>query len=98
MTCSHCVALQVSKPENGKDVSLKLVVHSKNTAAMPLSVNISVQAMTHKGTPAVNIQTELKEETLQPGKGDSSSVQMWLLNFRLFNPKLSACLDTMRVR
>lgn len=73
--------LQVTVPKNGEDVSLKLVVHSKNTVYMLLSVNISVQAMRHNGTPAVNIQRVAKQETLQPGKGDSSSGQMWLLNF-----------------
>lgn len=81
---SHCVLLQVTIPKNGEDVSLKLVVHSKNTVDMPLSVNVSVQAMRHNGTPAVNIQSEVKQGTLQPGKGDSSSGQMWLLNFGLF--------------
>lgn len=65
--------LQVSRPENGKDVNLKLVVTSKTTVALQLSISISVQAMRHNGTPAVNILSEAKEETLQPRKGDSSS-------------------------
>lgn len=66
--------LQVSQPENGKDVRVKLMVRSKNTVAMPLSVNISVQAMSHKGTPVTNIQRELMEETLQPGEGGALRV------------------------
>lgn len=65
------MTLQVSQPENGKDVSLKLVVHSESTVATPLSVNISVQAMSHTGRPAANIQRQLTEETLQPGEGDA---------------------------
>lgn len=65
--------LQVSRPENGKDVYLKLVVTSKTSVALQLSINISVQAMRHNGTPVVNILSEVKEETLQPRKGDSSS-------------------------
>lgn len=61
----------MSQPENGKDVRLKLMVHSENTVAMPLSINISVQAMSHNSNPATNIQRELREETLQPGGGDA---------------------------
>uniref|UniRef100_A0A7N6FF45 Protein-glutamine gamma-glutamyltransferase 2 n=1 Tax=Anabas testudineus TaxID=64144 RepID=A0A7N6FF45_ANATE len=64
---------QVSKPMNGEDVSLKLVLHSESTADRPLSININVQAMRYNGSRAVNIQNELKEETLQPGKGDAAS-------------------------
>lgn len=71
-----CVVLQVSKPDNGKDVSLNLVVHSKSTVAIPLTINISVQAMKYNGTPAAKIQSEKKEETLQPTKGDSSSAHV----------------------
>lgn len=67
------VLLQVSRPENGKDVTLKLVVTSKTSAALQLSINISVQAMRHNGTPAANILSEVKEEKLPPWKGDSSS-------------------------
>lgn len=59
----------MEKPENGKDVNLTLVVHSKNMVDMPLSVVVSVQAMTHNGTPSANIKTEVKETTLQPNKG-----------------------------
>ncbi|XP_040890425.1 protein-glutamine gamma-glutamyltransferase E [Toxotes jaculatrix] len=57
-----------SNPMNGKDVSLKLVLHSESSAAKPLSINISVQAMMYNGSPAENIHKELKEETLQPQK------------------------------
>lgn len=67
------VLLQVSRPENGKDVDLKLVVTSKTSGALQLSINISVQAMRHNGTPADNILSEVTEEKLQPWKGDSSS-------------------------
>lgn len=69
--CCRGVTLQVTKPENGKDVSLKLVVHSKNTVAMPLFIVISVQAMKHNGTASANIKSEVMEMTLQPGKGEA---------------------------
>ncbi|XP_076604865.1 protein-glutamine gamma-glutamyltransferase 5-like [Chaetodon auriga] len=59
---------EVTEPVNGKDVSLKLVLHSKSSVARPLSVNISVQAMNYNGVSAANIQSNVKEETLQPGK------------------------------
>uniref|UniRef100_A0A674MLG2 Protein-glutamine gamma-glutamyltransferase 2 n=1 Tax=Takifugu rubripes TaxID=31033 RepID=A0A674MLG2_TAKRU len=59
--------------KNGKDVNLKLVVTSNTSVALQLSINITVQAMRHNGTPAVNILSEVTEETLQPWKGDSSS-------------------------
>uniref|UniRef100_A0A4W6ERX5 Protein-glutamine gamma-glutamyltransferase 2 n=1 Tax=Lates calcarifer TaxID=8187 RepID=A0A4W6ERX5_LATCA len=59
---------EVSKPMDGKDVSLRLVLHSESSVARPLSINISVQAMKYNGSPAANIQTEVKEETLEPGK------------------------------
>lgn len=74
MSCFPCcrgVTLQVTKPENGKDVSLKLVVHSKNTVVMPLSVVISVQAMRHNGRAGANIKSEVTEKTLSPGKGET---------------------------
>lgn len=75
---SHCGVLQVSKPMNGRDVSLKLVLGTEGNAARPLSINISVQAMRYNGSPAMTIQTEVKKETLQPGRGESSSVDITL--------------------
>ena len=74
--CHVCAALQVSKLTNGEDLSLRLVVHGQNTVARLLSVNISVQTMRYNGSLASNIQTETKEETLQPWQGDS--VSEWL--------------------
>ncbi|XP_076013105.1 protein-glutamine gamma-glutamyltransferase 2 [Genypterus blacodes] len=59
---------EVSKPRNGQDVSLKLLVNSKDRVTRTLSFNISVQAMTYNGSSAANIQSEVKDETLQPGK------------------------------
>lgn len=71
----HDFSYQVSEPVNGQDVSLNLVLHSDSPAARPLSINISVQAMRYNGSPAVNIQTDVKEETLQPGKGDRTEMR-----------------------
>lgn len=67
------MVLQVSRPENGKDVKLELVVTSKATVALQLSINISAQVMRNNGTPAGNVQAEVKDETLLPYAGDSSS-------------------------
>ncbi|CAB1441198.1 unnamed protein product [Pleuronectes platessa] len=64
---------ELSKPMNGKDVSMKLLLHSKSTSSRLLSINISVQAMGYNGSSAGNIQSEVKEETMQPGTGQSSS-------------------------
>lgn len=65
------VLVQVTRPENGKDVNLKLVVTSLTSAVLQLSINTSVQAMRHNGTPAANILSEVTEETLEPWKGAS---------------------------
>ncbi|CAI5687210.1 unnamed protein product [Oreochromis niloticus] len=59
---------EVSKPKDGEDVSLKLVLNSESHTARPVSINISVQAMRYNGSPVENIQSEVKEETLLPGK------------------------------
>ncbi|CAG5977443.1 unnamed protein product, partial [Menidia menidia] len=59
---------EVSKPVNGEDVRLKLVVSGDNIHPRLLSIQISVQAMTYNGSPAGNIQSERVEETLHPGK------------------------------
>ncbi|XP_041834883.1 protein-glutamine gamma-glutamyltransferase 5 [Melanotaenia boesemani] len=59
---------EVSIPRNGEDVRMKLVLNSDSSVPRTLSVNISVQAMQHNGSPAGNIQTEVTEQTLLPGK------------------------------
>ncbi|XP_072288342.1 protein-glutamine gamma-glutamyltransferase E-like [Eucyclogobius newberryi] len=59
---------EVSKPLNGKDVKVNLVLHSEALVSRPLSINISVTAMSYNGTPLSTIQSELKQETLLPGK------------------------------
>lgn len=69
---SACLVLQVSIPVNGADVSLKLVLlPGESGVPRLLSINISVQAMRHNGSPAENIQSEQRGASLQPGKGDS---------------------------
>lgn len=60
----------MEKPENGKDVNLALVVHSRNRVDMPLSIVVSVQTMRHNGTPSANIKNEVTEATLQPNQGN----------------------------
>ncbi|KAM4741222.1 LOW QUALITY PROTEIN: protein-glutamine gamma-glutamyltransferase E-like [Anableps anableps] len=59
---------EVSKPENGKDVNLKMILKSEGSVTRMFSVNISVQAMKYTGQPAGNIQTEITEQKLLPGK------------------------------
>ncbi|XP_035517148.1 protein-glutamine gamma-glutamyltransferase 5 [Morone saxatilis] len=84
---------EVSKPMNGKDVSLKLVLHSESSVSRPLSINISVQAMRYNGSPAVNIQAEVKVETLLPGKDLSIPI---LVPFSAYNKHMVNC-DSMKV-
>ncbi|MEQ2262650.1 hypothetical protein XENORESO_018374, partial [Xenotaenia resolanae] len=59
---------EVSKPEKGKDVNLKLIVSSDSNIPRTFSINISVQRMTYTGQPTGNIQTEVMEQKLLPGK------------------------------
>lgn len=63
---------------NGKDVKLKLVLRSESSVERQLSININVQAMMYNGSLAGNIQTEVKAETLRPGTGNSSFVDIFL--------------------
>ncbi|KAM3622381.1 uncharacterized protein V6R79_024014 [Siganus canaliculatus] len=64
----HLQFEEVSEPVNGADVSLKLLVQSRSSDSRPLSINISVQAMRYNGAPAGKIQSEVTEQTLEPGK------------------------------
>ncbi|XP_039971498.1 protein-glutamine gamma-glutamyltransferase 2 [Xiphias gladius] len=84
---------EVSRPTNGKDVSLKLVLRSESSVARPLSVSISVEAMRYNGSPAVNIQTEEKEATLQPGRDLSIPI---LVPFSAYSEHMVQC-DSMKV-
>ncbi|KAF0035592.1 hypothetical protein F2P81_013350 [Scophthalmus maximus] len=85
--------VQVSKPLNGKDVKLDLVLRSESRVARPLSINISVQAMRYNGSAVAHIQTEVKEEILQPGKGLSIPV---LVLFSAYHKHMVQC-DSMKV-
>ncbi|XP_033938444.1 protein-glutamine gamma-glutamyltransferase E-like [Pseudochaenichthys georgianus] len=62
------ISLKVSPPRNGKDVRLKLLLRSESSSVRSLSINISVQAMTYDGFLGANIQTEVKDKILLPGK------------------------------
>uniref|UniRef100_A0A3Q2DC37 Protein-glutamine gamma-glutamyltransferase 6-like n=2 Tax=Cyprinodon variegatus TaxID=28743 RepID=A0A3Q2DC37_CYPVA len=59
---------EVSKPVDGDDVSLRLVLSSDSTVVRMLSISISVQAMRYTGRPAGNILTQATEQKLLPGK------------------------------
>ncbi|XP_062265214.1 protein-glutamine gamma-glutamyltransferase 2-like [Platichthys flesus] len=84
---------ELSKPINGKDVSIKLLLHSKSTFARLLSINISVQAMSYNGSSAGNIQSEVKEETMQPGTELSVPI---LVPFSAYHKLMVEC-DSMKV-
>ncbi|KAM3620796.1 uncharacterized protein V6R79_002047 [Siganus canaliculatus] len=58
---------EVSRPVNGADVSLRLVVHSKSSVSRSLLVYVHVQARSYNGTPTGDIQSGVQEATLQPG-------------------------------
>lgn len=72
------MVLQVSPPRNGEDVSLKLLLKSKTNVAKQLSISISVDAMMYNSRSAMGILTKMVEKTLQPGKGDSASVDIFV--------------------
>ncbi|XP_008406505.1 protein-glutamine gamma-glutamyltransferase E-like [Poecilia reticulata] len=59
---------EVSKPVDGEDVSLKLILNSDSSATRRLSINVAVQAMRFTGQPAGNILTKALEQELLPGK------------------------------
>uniref|UniRef100_A0AAV2M4F4 Xanthine dehydrogenase n=1 Tax=Knipowitschia caucasica TaxID=637954 RepID=A0AAV2M4F4_KNICA len=59
---------EVSKLMNGEDVQMKLVLRSDASVPRPVSINISVTAMSYNGMPLAPIQSELKKEMLLPGK------------------------------
>ncbi|XP_075880480.1 protein-glutamine gamma-glutamyltransferase E-like [Nelusetta ayraudi] len=76
------------KPENGKDVKLKLVVRGTNKDDLRLSVTISVQAMRYNGTPAAKLKKEVTEATLQPSKDLSVPI---LIPFLLYTKPMLDC-------
>ncbi|KAK2915510.1 protein-glutamine gamma-glutamyltransferase 5-like isoform X2 [Channa argus] len=82
---------EVTKPINGQDVNLRLVLQS--TTAKQLSVNIGIQALTYNGAVADNIQGERKDETLQPGKDLSIPIRV---PFSVYHKYMMEC-DSMRV-
>ncbi|XP_061687512.1 protein-glutamine gamma-glutamyltransferase E [Syngnathoides biaculeatus] len=57
---------EVSVPEYGKDVQLKLALSSDSRVERKLSVTVSVQAMRYNGTLVAAVQSEVKKETLLP--------------------------------
>uniref|UniRef100_A0A3Q2QIT4 Protein-glutamine gamma-glutamyltransferase 2 n=1 Tax=Fundulus heteroclitus TaxID=8078 RepID=A0A3Q2QIT4_FUNHE len=67
---SNFVLLKVSRPVNGEDVSVRLVLNSDSKVVRLLSINISVQAMRYTGRPAGNILANSTEQQLMPGRGD----------------------------
>uniref|UniRef100_UPI0037E7B21E protein-glutamine gamma-glutamyltransferase E-like n=1 Tax=Semicossyphus pulcher TaxID=241346 RepID=UPI0037E7B21E len=84
---------EVSEPVNGQDVSLNLVLSSKNTANRPLSVNIRVRAMKYNGILGAIIKTEQRKETLLPKRELSIPI---LVPFSVYSkPMLD--YDSMRV-
>uniref|UniRef100_A0A3B4AE55 Protein-glutamine gamma-glutamyltransferase 2 n=1 Tax=Periophthalmus magnuspinnatus TaxID=409849 RepID=A0A3B4AE55_9GOBI len=68
---------QVSKPLNGEDVKVNLVLHSDASVSRPLTISITVTAMSYNATPLSIILCELKKETLLPGKGTTDHEEEW---------------------
>uniref|UniRef100_A0A3B3VAF8 Protein-glutamine gamma-glutamyltransferase 2 n=1 Tax=Poecilia latipinna TaxID=48699 RepID=A0A3B3VAF8_9TELE len=56
--------VKVSKPVDGEEVSLKLILNSDSSATRRLSINVAVQAMRFTGQPAGNILTQALEREL----------------------------------
>lgn len=83
----------LTKPMNGKDVKMNLMLHSQSTFSRPLTINISVQAMGYNGSPAGNILNEVKDETLQPEKDLSIPI---LVPFLAYHKLMVEC-DSMKV-
>lgn len=84
---------EVSKLVNGEDVRLNLVLHSESSVARPLSIIISVWGMRYNGSPVASIQTDVKQETLLPGKDLSIPI---LVPFSAYHKHMQEC-DSMRV-
>ena len=70
--------LQETEPKNGKDVKLKLVLHSESSVARKLFISILVKAMRYNGRSAADIRDRKLNRTLLPGTGESSSVDPFL--------------------
>ncbi|XP_037129122.1 protein-glutamine gamma-glutamyltransferase E-like isoform X2 [Syngnathus acus] len=60
--------VEMSEPEYGKDVRLKLVLSSKSRVERKVNIHISVDGMHYNGTFVATIQSEDKDETLQPSR------------------------------
>uniref|UniRef100_A0A8C6NWD6 Protein-glutamine gamma-glutamyltransferase 2 n=1 Tax=Nothobranchius furzeri TaxID=105023 RepID=A0A8C6NWD6_NOTFU len=73
-----------SRPVNGGDVNLKLILSSESTVTRLLSVNISIQAMRYTGQPAGNIQTEVTEQKLLPGQDLSIPILVPFLTYHKY--------------
>ncbi|XP_034021862.1 protein-glutamine gamma-glutamyltransferase 2-like [Thalassophryne amazonica] len=83
----------VGDPVNGQDVNLMLVLSCNNKDPMPLCINIIVKARTYCGSSRGTIQSELKQETLQPGKDLSIPIKIPYSDYR---KPMQDC-DSMRV-
>ncbi|XP_062272507.1 protein-glutamine gamma-glutamyltransferase E-like [Scomber scombrus] len=59
---------EVSAPVNGQDVHLNLVLNSRSKVSRSLAIATSVLGMTYYSSPVASIKTEVKLETLLPGK------------------------------
>ncbi|XP_077384707.1 protein-glutamine gamma-glutamyltransferase E [Festucalex cinctus] len=57
---------EVSVPEYGKDVQLKLVLSSDSRVQRKLKIRISVDGMHYNGTFVATVQSQVMEETLHP--------------------------------
>ncbi|XP_061779424.1 protein-glutamine gamma-glutamyltransferase E-like [Nerophis lumbriciformis] len=84
---------EVSKPQYGEDVQLKLVLSSDSRVDRQMSVRISVEGMKYNGILVLVILTETKEETLRPGKELSIPI---LIPFQTYYKHMHVC-DSLKV-
>ncbi|XP_054641852.1 protein-glutamine gamma-glutamyltransferase 5 isoform X2 [Dunckerocampus dactyliophorus] len=84
---------ELSKPQYGKDVQLKLVLSSDSRVARQMSAYIRVEGLRYTGTVVLTIHTENKEVTLQPGKELSIPI---VIPFEAYYKHMHVC-DSLKV-
>ncbi|MEQ2222170.1 hypothetical protein ILYODFUR_023257 [Ilyodon furcidens] len=79
---------EVSKPVNGEDVNLNMILSSTSSVTRELSININAQAMKYTGQPAGNIFTKPMKTKLLPGKDLTIPI---LIPFLTYNKLMTEC-------
>ncbi|KAK5614749.1 hypothetical protein CRENBAI_018712 [Crenichthys baileyi] len=79
---------EVSKPVNGEDVNLRMILKCTSSVVRELSININAQAMKYTGQPAGNILTKAMEMKLLPGNDHPIPI---LIPFLTYNKLMTEC-------